>query len=60
MGTCAGIDRLVPEGADPPSFDVQAPLLSLPRIFRTTLATIPAKIPYLSADRIARSAGKSH
>ncbi len=55
LGTCAGIDRLVPEGADPPRFDVQAPLLSLPRIFRTTLATIPAKIPYLSADRESRA-----
>src|SRR5271157_4505442 len=26
----------------------QAPLLRLPRIFRTTLATIPANVPYLS------------
>ena len=50
LGTCAGIDRLVPEGSTPPPFDVQAPLLSLPRIFRTTLATIPANIPYLRPD----------
>ncbi len=50
LATCAGIDRLLPEGADLPPFDVQAPLLSLPRILRTTLASIPANIPYLSAD----------
>jgi tetratricopeptide (TPR) repeat protein len=50
LATCAGIDRLVLPRAALPSFDVQAPLLSLPRIFRSTLATIPANIPYLSAD----------
>ncbi|MDR3579531.1 MAG: tetratricopeptide repeat protein [Oryzomonas sp.] len=33
-----------------PFFDFHAPLLSLPRIFRTTLADIPAEIPYLRAD----------
>jgi tetratricopeptide (TPR) repeat protein len=31
-------------------FDLQAPLLSLPGIFKTTPETIPAQIPYLSAD----------
>jgi tetratricopeptide (TPR) repeat protein len=46
----AGVDRLVPGGALLPPFDVQAPLLSLPGIFRTTLATIPAAVPYLRAD----------
>ena len=29
--------------------DVQAPLMSLPRIFGTTLETVPAEIPYLKA-----------
>ena len=32
-----------------PSFDVHAPLLSLPRIFGTTLNTIPAVVPYVTA-----------
>lgn len=32
----------------PPACDVCVPLLSLPRLFGTTLATIPASIPYLS------------
>ncbi len=50
LATCAGIDRLLPEGTDLHPFDVQAPLLSVPRILRTTLDSIPANIPYLSAD----------
>jgi hypothetical protein len=50
LATCAGIDRLVFEGTDPPAHDIQASLVSLPRIFQTRLETIPAQIPYLSAD----------
>lgn len=33
-----------------PPFDVHAPLMSLPHLCRTTLATIPADVPYLRAD----------
>jgi len=33
-----------------PEADLQAPLLSLPRIFRTALETIPSCTPYLSVD----------
>src|SRR5262249_21749976 len=33
-----------------PHFDTQAPLMSLPGILGTTVATIPAKVPYLFAD----------
>jgi tetratricopeptide (TPR) repeat protein len=43
------LDGLLTMGQEPPSFDVYCPLLSLPGIFRTTLTTIPASIPYLSA-----------
>jgi tetratricopeptide (TPR) repeat protein len=50
LRTCPGIDRLVPRGSPLPSFDVHAPLLDLPRIFGTTLATVPARVPYLFAD----------
>jgi hypothetical protein len=32
------------------AFDFQTPLLSLPLAFHTTLQTIPAAVPYLSAD----------
>jgi hypothetical protein len=42
---------LIGRGDDLPPFDVQAPLLSLPGIFRTSLETIPADVPYLFADR---------
>jgi tetratricopeptide (TPR) repeat protein len=45
-----GIDRLIAPFEALPPFDVHAPLLSLPRIFGTTLATIPANVPYLFAD----------
>jgi tetratricopeptide (TPR) repeat protein len=33
-----------------PELDAQVPLMSLPRIFETTLATIPAESPYLSVE----------
>jgi tetratricopeptide (TPR) repeat protein len=35
---------------DDRKIDYQAPLLSLPRIFKTTATTIPTSIPYLYAD----------
>jgi tetratricopeptide (TPR) repeat protein len=44
-----GVDRLLPTGAALPPFDVQAPLLSLAGILRTSLNTIPASVPYLHA-----------
>ncbi len=50
LSTCRGIDQLIGRGTPLPAFDVHAPLLSLPGIFRTSLATIPADIPYLATD----------
>jgi len=47
---CHGIDQLVPGRSPLPAFDFQASLLSLPRIFGTTLATIPAEVPYVFPD----------
>ena len=44
------VDQLVGRGEPLPTFDVHAPLLSLPGIFQTTLASIPADVPYLQAD----------
>jgi tetratricopeptide (TPR) repeat protein len=46
----AGIDQLAVSGEPLPSFDVQIPLLSLPLVFHTTLADVPATVPYLAAD----------
>jgi tetratricopeptide (TPR) repeat protein len=51
LAGCRGIDHLIPAGSSLPAFDVQMPLLSLPGIFRTTLETIPAEIPYLFPPR---------
>jgi Flp pilus assembly protein TadD len=45
--TCSGADLSVPFGAPLPPFDLQASLLSLPWLFRTELASIPAEVPYL-------------
>jgi ADP-heptose:LPS heptosyltransferase/Flp pilus assembly protein TadD len=50
FSTCAGIDRLVEAGTPVPDFDVHAPLMSLPRLLGTTLASIPGQVPYLRAD----------
>jgi tetratricopeptide (TPR) repeat protein len=50
LSGCPGIDRLLPAGAELPPFDVHAALLSLPGIFKTTLSTVPYRVPYLSAD----------
>jgi len=50
LARCPGIDRLVPKDGPYPAFDVWSPLLSVPGLVETTLATIPAEVPYLSAD----------
>jgi hypothetical protein len=50
LESCPGIDRIVAQGDPIPAFDVHAPLPSLPRLFGTTLATVPANVPYLAAD----------
>jgi tetratricopeptide (TPR) repeat protein len=56
--TARGIDGMTPAGAALPAFDVQAPLLGLPHIFHTTLADIPAGVPYLAAGADYRSKWK--
>lgn len=45
-----GIGSVLSTGEKLPDFDLHLPLLSLPRIFRTTLDTIPASVPYLHLD----------
>jgi tetratricopeptide (TPR) repeat protein len=39
--------KIISQGEALPRFDVHCPLLSLPLAFKTTLETIPAKVPYL-------------
>jgi Flp pilus assembly protein TadD len=50
VATCPGVDEVVAQGDAVPEHDVQAPLLSLPGIFRTTLDNVPNRVPYLFAD----------
>ncbi len=50
LSSCPDIDRFLPQTSPLPEFDVQAPLLSLPGILKTSLATMPASVPYLFAD----------
>ena len=42
-----------------PSFDAHCPLLHLPRLFATTVETIPHNVPYLTADPQAAQAWQS-
>ena len=43
--------QIITPGEKMPEFDYHCPLLSLPLVFKTTLDTIPADIPYLYADK---------
>lgn len=45
-------DEIITLQDKPPRFDWHAPLMSLPCIFNTTLANVPAEVPYLSPDKI--------
>jgi hypothetical protein len=49
LHTVSGIDRLLPlhEGDPDVEFDVSVELMELPHVFRTTVETIPAEVPYL-------------
>jgi len=50
MQSVAGVDRILDRDDAIPPYDFYINLLSLPRIFGTTLATIPADIPYLKVE----------
>ncbi|MEK9726405.1 MAG: hypothetical protein VW405_23380, partial [Rhodospirillaceae bacterium] len=45
----AGAHSVAP-GEPLPDYDCHIPLMSLPRVFGTTVETIPADVPYLAAD----------
>lgn len=64
LGSLDGVAERFDLGQPLPDFDVQIPLLSLPRVLGLTLQTVPAEVPYLSApdgvavdSRIAEAAG---
>jgi hypothetical protein len=56
-----GIDRLLPlhEGAPDADFDVDLEVMELPFVFRTTVDTVPATVPYLriQPDALPRPGG---
>ncbi|MBK3732447.1 tetratricopeptide repeat protein [Azospirillum brasilense] len=46
-----GVERLIARGDPLPDFDLECPLMSLPRAFGTALDTVPAAVPYLRPDQ---------
>jgi tetratricopeptide (TPR) repeat protein len=50
LTTLEGVEQVCGPPAPVPDHDWHCPFFSLPRAFATTLATIPAAIPYLHAD----------
>ncbi|MGY0833203.1 tetratricopeptide repeat protein [Azospirillum argentinense] len=45
-----GVERLIARGDPLPDFDLECPLMSLPRAFGTKLDDVPTAVPYLRAD----------
>ncbi|MBV9388228.1 MAG: glycosyltransferase family protein [Chroococcidiopsidaceae cyanobacterium CP_BM_ER_R8_30] len=63
FSTMDGISQIVARGETLPTFDVHAPLMSLPRLLGTTLETVPAQVPYLCKQGVgeggrAKGAGR--
>lgn len=56
VSTVEGVDRVLPlhDGAPDVEYDVDVEVMELPHVFRSTLETLPARVPYLHvppADR---------
>jgi Tfp pilus assembly protein PilF len=52
IATCEGLDAVYRHGEELPPFDLQLPVMSLPWVFRTEEATIPAEVPYLGVPEV--------
>ena len=50
MADVDGVAQVVPRGAPLPAFDYHCPLMAMPFVFRTDLATIPVDVPYVHSD----------
>jgi tetratricopeptide (TPR) repeat protein len=50
LRTLKGDIAVIAKGDLLPEFELHCPLMSLPLAFKTTLATIPAEVPYLAVD----------
>jgi len=55
-----GAAQVVAAGSTLPAFDLHCPLLSLPGLFGTEIATIPNPVPYLSASAERRAFWAPH
>ena len=49
MRTAPGVDAVISDAAEVRNADFRLPMMSLPRLFETTAASIPADVPYLQA-----------
>jgi Flp pilus assembly protein TadD len=54
LAGCEGVEEAIPNDRPIPACDVYAPLLSLPGVFRTTLATVPATVAYIPVSEASR------
>lgn len=59
LRTVSGVSQVVAMGEDLPWFDLHCRLMSLPRLFATTLETVPAAIPYLTPDAEAAASWRT-
>ena len=50
IGTMSGVEQVISRGEPIPVFTRHCPLMSLPLVFNTELATIPCDVPYLRPD----------
>jgi tetratricopeptide (TPR) repeat protein len=57
LRSLSGPAQVVARGEALPDFDLHCPMLSLPLAFATTLASIPAAVPYLHAEPAKAWAG---
>jgi len=57
LHTVRGIDALLPlhDGTPETDYDVDVEIMELPHMFRTTVETIPAQVPYLHAPPVTAS-----
>lgn len=54
-----GVDHVVTTNREAPPFDLLCPLMSLPGLFRTTPASIPNRVPYVTAEKALVEAWRS-
>jgi tetratricopeptide (TPR) repeat protein len=59
LATIPGVVEVSVEGEPLPAYDAYVPLLSLPRLFGTTMANIPATVPYLAVAETKRAAARA-